>query len=96
MEAAKERTEQGVMKWAFDDLEDDYPPAPPPKSTARGPPKCKLLDKLVIPCHSITVRTLKLGGFIASELVVGLSRVRAAMSCRTPERADICPRHSRI
>lgn len=42
------------MKWSFDDLEDDPPPPPaPPTATARGKPKIELLDRLVVPCHSI-------------------------------------------
>ncbi|KAJ6583697.1 hypothetical protein B0H10DRAFT_1962047 [Mycena sp. CBHHK59/15] len=49
---AKKRTEQGPLKWAFDDLEDD-PAPPPPTGNVRGKPKLVLLDKLVIPCHSI-------------------------------------------
>ncbi|KAJ6615946.1 hypothetical protein B0H10DRAFT_2219957 [Mycena sp. CBHHK59/15] len=49
---AKKRTEQGPLKWAFDDLEDD-PAPPPPTGNVRGKPKLALLDKLVIPCHSI-------------------------------------------
>ncbi|KAJ6472806.1 hypothetical protein DFH09DRAFT_1110125 [Mycena vulgaris] len=40
------------VNWSFDDLEDDPPPAPA-TATARGAPKIDILDKLVIPCHSI-------------------------------------------
>ncbi|KAJ6592132.1 hypothetical protein DFH09DRAFT_1306043 [Mycena vulgaris] len=50
-DAAKKRPEQGVTKWAFDDLKDD-PIPPAPTGTARGAPKFELLDSLVIPLQA--------------------------------------------
>ncbi|KAJ6560566.1 hypothetical protein DFH09DRAFT_1083435 [Mycena vulgaris] len=48
----RQSRKQSKVNWSFDDLEDDPPPAPA-TATARGAPKIDILDKLVIPCHSI-------------------------------------------
>ncbi|CAK5273903.1 unnamed protein product [Mycena citricolor] len=56
--AAKEKTEQGKIPWDFDDLEDDVV-EPKLAKRGRGAPTNKLLDRLVIPCHSITDKTKK-------------------------------------
>jgi hypothetical protein len=84
------------IRWPFDDLEDD-PPLPESTATTLGKPKIELLDKLVIPCHSIEnpeTRLYVVPGMVATR--AGPNLAKAAVSYLIPPTANILLRHSAI